>query len=758
MIGGRTLLQVLGIYAAGSWLVMQVVDVLKENMGLPDWVFPFALVLLLIGLPIILTTAVVQKRIATAGVEPTSKARDPGFPAEQAPARPLDGPSQEVRRFFTWKNALVGGAAAFVLLAVVTGGFMFMRNRGIGPVGSLVASGLLEEKAAILVADFAGDDPSLARAATQAFRVDLSQSELVRVVEPATLDGALRRMQLPEDQPLTQDVAHELAVREGYPAVIEGEIASVGDGYVITARLADAQSEETLASIRETAADANGVIPAIDRLSGKMRERIGDSYTNMRADEPLERVTTGSLDALEKYSRALDLFESGRDYELGIALLEEAVAADSGFAMAWRKLGVELVGDQARRVEAIEKAYEHRERLTERERLLAEAQYYYEVVDDPRKAIGVFERLVDLDPSDSWALNNLGASHTQLGQWAEAEHWFDRSVAVDSTIKSITNLAQAQLQQGRFDAADSTLDAGERIAPGHERTSLVRSAVAANRGDWDAAMTYARRLRDESPDASWSSMGGLQMGNVAAVRGRFAEADRLWQESTEKARLAEFPFASGALMQRFDIDLDVRGDTARAIRTLDAIRAAEPFEAMDPLNRPYLWFSTWYARAGAREKSEAMRRAYEAEVPVAYRVGRTVEANYEATEGFLLLSEGRPAEALEAFRRADPGDCGLCGRIEPAKAFEALGQPDSAIASYESYLETGDMQRAAWDNDNLGPTLERLAALYDEKGDPDAAALYYARLVELWSDADAELQPRVAAARARLEEILKERG
>jgi len=759
MIGGRTLLQVLGIYAAGSWLVLQVVDVLKENMGLPDWVFPFALVLLLIGLPIILTTAVVQKRIATAGVGLAAKggaAESPGGSAAEGPTR--DGASADVRRLFTWKNALVGGGAAFLLLAVVTGGFMFMRNRGIGPVGSLVASGLLEERAAILVADFAGDDPSLARAATQAFRVDLSQSELVRVVEPATLDGALRRMQLPEDQALTADVAHELAVREGFPAVIEGEIASVGDGYVITARLADAQSEETLASIRETAPDANGIIPAIDRLSGKMRERIGDSYTNMRADEPLERVTTGSLDALEKYSRALELFESGRDYELGIALLEEAVAADSGFAMAWRKLGVELVGDQARRVEAIEKAYENRERLTERERLLAEAQYYYEVVDDPRKAITVFERLVDLDPSDSWALNNLGASYTQLGQWAEAEHWFARSVAVDSTIKSITNVAQAQLQQGKLDEADATLDAGARIAPGNERTWLVRTAVAANRGDWDAAMAWARRLRDESSEPSWASTGSLQMGNVAAVRGRFTDADRLWQEATEKARLAGFPFASTALMQRFDIDLDVRGDTARAIRTLDAIRASEPFEAMDPLNRPYRWFATWYARAGARDEAEAMLRTYEAEVPAAYRVGREVEAEYEVTEAFLLLSEGRPAEALDAFRRADHGNCGLCGRLEQAKAFEALGRPDSAIASYESYLETNDMQRAAWDNENLGPTLERLGKLYEEKGEPDTAALYYARLVELWSEADAELQPRVAAARARLEAILKERG
>ncbi len=413
----RTLWQILALYAGASWVVLQIVDVVKQNLGLPDWVFPFALLLLLIGLPIIVATALVQGR----QVPDTAAGAAAVSAAEEAQG---SAPDTSIKHgLLTWKNALLGGGLAFVLLAVVTSGFMFMRDRGIGPVGSLVASGLLEEKAAIVVADFAGDDPSMARAATQAFRVDLSQSELVKLVEPATLDDALARMELPEDQALTAEVARDLAVREGYPAVIEGELTSVGDGYVITARLADARSEETLASLRETAKDANEIIPAIDRLSGKMRERIGDSYTNMRADEPLEQVTTSSLEALEKYSRALELFAAGTDHELGVDLLEEAVAIDSGFAMAWRKLGVETVGDRALQIEALEKAYRHRDRLTERERLLAEAQYHYDVEDDPRKAIAVFERMVDRDPSDSWALNNLGASYVEIGEWAEAEHW-----------------------------------------------------------------------------------------------------------------------------------------------------------------------------------------------------------------------------------------------------------------------------------------------------------------------------------------------
>ncbi len=557
----RSLWQILAFYAAASWVVLQVVDVVKDNLGLPDWVFPFAMLLLFIGLPIIVATAVVQGRHAAPG--PDSGADD--TTSEEEAGAPATEPELSTRRLLTWRNALVGGGLAFVLLAVVTTGFMFMRNQGIGPVGSLVAKGMLEEQAAIVVADFVADDPSLARAVTQAFRVDLSQSELIKVVEPATLDEALARMELPEDQAITHQIAHELAVREGYPAVIEGEVSKIGDGFVLTARLADARSEETLASLRETAADANGVIPAIDRLSGKMRERIGDSYTDMRADEPLADVTTGSLEALEKYSQALELFRTGRDRQRGVELLEEAVAIDTAFAMAWRKIGVETVGDQARIVEAMEKAYLFRDRLTERESLLAEASYYTTVTGEPQRAIRVYERMVDLDPADAWALNNLGAAYTDLSEWAEAEHWFARSVAIDSSVKSIVNVATAQINQGKLDEVEATLDIADRLAPGSDRTVAARYQLEMNRENWTEAGNLAVQLRDENTDPAFTEFGSYALGHVAAIQGKLGEAEGHWRDAVRESSEAGDAFPAWPLMQVFDLDIHVRRDTSRAL-------------------------------------------------------------------------------------------------------------------------------------------------------------------------------------------------
>ncbi len=153
--------------------------------------------------------------------------------------------------------------------------------------------------------------------------------------------------------------------------------------------------------MRESADDQDALLPAIDRLSKKLRERIGESLTTIRANSALEQVTTGSLEALQKYTAALRLEENDR-VEEAIPLLEEAVALDSGFAMAWRKLAVVLGNTQrseTRQAAAATQAYRHRDRLPALERGLAIGYYHYFVEHDPAKVSAAYRAVLTSIPT-----------------------------------------------------------------------------------------------------------------------------------------------------------------------------------------------------------------------------------------------------------------------------------------------------------------------------------------------------------------------
>ena len=164
-------------------------------------------------------------------------------------------------------------------------------------------------------------------------------------------------------------LARELAEREGIKGVVIGQIDPVGKGYVLSASLVGAGDGTVLTAVRETAQGDGELLGAIDRLSKKLRERVGESLVSIRENAPLEQVTTGSLAALKKYTEALRL-EAEDQPEAAIPLLQEAVAIDTGFAMAYRKLAVvygNLGGNEAGQVAAATRAFSHRDRLPELE-------------------------------------------------------------------------------------------------------------------------------------------------------------------------------------------------------------------------------------------------------------------------------------------------------------------------------------------------------------------------------------------------------
>src|SRR5205823_15043060 len=115
----------------------------------------------------------------------------------------------------------------------------------------------------------------------------------------------------PPDPPLAPPLARELAQREGAKEVVHGQIDPLGRGYVVSDELESAADGTALVSLRETAQDDGAIIAAVDRLSRKLRERIGESLKTIRASDPLEQVTTGSLEALRKYSQGVRASDAG---------------------------------------------------------------------------------------------------------------------------------------------------------------------------------------------------------------------------------------------------------------------------------------------------------------------------------------------------------------------------------------------------------------------------------------------------------------
>jgi tetratricopeptide (TPR) repeat protein len=134
-------------------------------------------------------------------------------------------------------------------------------------------------------------------------------------------------------------------------------------------------------------------------------------------------------------------------------------------------------------------------------------------------------------------------------------------------------------------------------------------------------------------------------------------------------------------------------------------------------------------------------------------------------EGVLAFGEGRFADAVTSLQGAESDYNSFYPEYgtrliswDLARAYDRAGMADSAVARYEMALGFGDILEIQRQAREYPVTLTRLAERYDERDDLERAAGYYARFVELWDDADPVLQPRVEAARQRLEEIVRARG
>ncbi|MEM7414249.1 MAG: hypothetical protein AAF389_02060 [Gemmatimonadota bacterium] len=756
----RSLWQVLGIFLAASWGVLQVVQAVTDSIGLPDWTPGMAFVLLLLGLPVVLATAFVQaepRAQAESSTADTTDADTPGPVDDGAhderdqdapePSWTDASPPRLPTHLFTWKNAVMGGIGAFALLGFSLVAYFVMWSAGVGPVGSLVAQGVFEEGDAVLLADFTNStgDASLGDVVTEALRVDLATGSTLTLVEQAAAGEILTLMGRSADDPIVGDVADEVAARGGFSAVIEGEVGSAGSGFILTAAIRDL-SGETLATFRRTASNPDEVIAAIDGLSQDIRERAGESLRSIRADEPLEAVTTNSLRALQLFTESNVVRERG-DNVRARELLEQALAIDPDFAMAWRALAVvytDTGGSQAEQRSAATRAYELSDRLTDRERLHAEAYYHRQVTEDLFAEIAAYQTVLDAYPDDQTGLNNLSIAYSSLNRWEEAKALTDR--AVNGPGRSRSAYANRPLYAslaGDFAAAEAALDDLARFAPDDELWPVWGAWVLAF-SSWDAAsgLEAAEQLRNVPGGANWRLAGTRMVAVSSALTGQIAAAREGMQGAlTEADRAGDAnsvvqTYMDWARMERYLAD----GDPTPVIALMFERGAMDRVPAENRSN--FGWISDLASYGLFDDATRLLDEWDAASGDVQGEVIRVVRRYVEIME---LGSEDPAAGAreLDGLRTAE--QCERCFMWDMGTLYERAGMIEEAIAERQGSIETAE---GFWFGARRLLANHSLGRLYERSGDLEKALEHYTIYVQQLVDGDAI--PSVVDARERI--------
>ena len=521
-------------------------------------------------------------------------------------------------------------------------------------------------------------------------------------------------------------------------------------------------------SVSEQANTSADIMDAVDRMSTAFRERIGESYSSLRADPPLARFTTSSLEALQLYAQATRENELG-NLDRAIALLQQAVGIDSTFAMAWRRMGAFMArpgrgqGPESR--DALRRAYALRGRLAARERYHVEALHASGVEQDLEKAVTAYLTILHKYPRDPTALNNVGAMYLRLGNNQEAARRFREGI-VQGVAPAIayTNLVFAQVGLGDLSAADTSLELFAAKFPDHTGRFTNRAALATASWDYESAAAaidnhfeaYGSAAAEESEGYRWRSV-------LAAVQGKMDDSQR-WNRQrlfVNAERRELFSHEERAVREELEAaDLAIWYDLDPPTPNQYLETWGRRLEIVENLSSGGPWESAVraLARLGEASRAQTLLDDYRGGLSDEQRENRRVALMRSDAE--VALAADRADEAVSLLRTARDAttstrqDRELAWLI--AEAYDESGNADSAVAYYELYLETRHMRQLFQDSWYYPATLRRLGELYEEREEREKAAEYYSRFVDLWAEADPGLQPIVEDVRGRLVRLVGE--
>jgi eukaryotic-like serine/threonine-protein kinase len=656
------------------------------------------------------------------------------------------------RKFLRRHRLAAFGAAAgvaFLVLGGVTAWSLSHRD--------FVSRPQLTAKDSIVLADFDNStgDPVFDDTLRQGLSVELQQSPFLNLISDTQIRQTLPLMGQPKDARVTAEIASQVCERLASAAVLEGSIAKIGSQYVLGLRARNCNTGNVLDQEQIAVSNREDVLNSLSQIVRKFRTRVGESLATVeKHSTPLAEATTPSLDALKAYSTGMKMVVSGN--QSAIPFYQRAVEIDPKFAMAYAQLGTEYSthGESVLSAECTTKAWQLRDRVSDRERFFIEFTYDRQVTGNLEKAYQTLELWYQTYPrgENPNAQGFLGGLATHgTGRYERAMEMSQRRIAANpDEVFGYSSLSWSYFLTDRFPEAESALQrASERKLEAPEFL-VMRYVIAALKGDQEQMNRGVDLARGKRRTEHWMAHEeALALARSGHLRAARQSSDR----AVELVRQAGDHETSAAYLAARAVWEAVYGNAAESKKGATAALAVSKGRDVE--------YSAGLALAlsGDSSRSQPLADDLEKRFPEDTFVKFTYVPVLRA---FAALEHGKPADSVEhlqiALRYELAGNGlnfghlylgGLHSAYVRGAALMAGHRYTEAAAEFQKILD----HRGIVGADPIGALAHlQLGRVFVLSGDKTKAKLAYDAFLALWKSADPEV-PILKSARAEYERL-----
>jgi serine/threonine protein kinase len=570
-----------------------------------------------------------------------------------------------------WKILL----AASALIVLLVAGYFLMPRR----------PRALNARDTLVLGEFANStgDPVFDDTLKQGLSIELEQSPFLNVLSDQKVARTLKLMNRPVTERLTPEVAQEVCQRANSRAMLTGTIASVGNRYLIGLRAVECRTGDRLASTQAEAKSRDDVLKALDEAGKRMRGKLGESLASVeKFNKPLEQATTPSLEALQAFTQARRTQRAkGAD---ALPYNKLAVELDRNFARAYASLGATYfnLNQSSLAAENYTKAYQLRDRVSERERYYIEGSYFSFVTGELEKANQSFLAWVQAYPGDDVPHTNLSVNYAYLGQYekaaAEVEEYL--RLTPDSVI-GYDGLMYQNLALNRLDIARAAFDQARARNLDDAPLRANRYSVAFLEGDVPA---MAEQVTWAAGKPGVEDLLLSVQSDTEAFYGRLKTADELSRRAVESAKQNDAPETAALWQGNLAVRHAEFGDSQRARH------AAEEVLALNTGRDARLIAALAFARAGASPRAQKLADELAQQFPV----DTMIQGYWLPTiRAALELNRGNPSRAIQLLEAASPYELGGVPQFSPGTMYPVYVRGEAYLKAHRAPEAAAEFQK-----------------------------------------------------------------